>query len=421
MTPMEHALGIVENEMNTCYETISKSESIERHTDASFLAQVTRFIHNKIEYFKGRKITFLIDDFSLHRIPEPVQQLLNSIIWDRQATHIFKLSSEKHGAVILDVLNGTAEATRELREIDCGQFYIDLSDKGLVTASRQFARELLANRLLLAGYDTEATPEKILGNSKYEEGSLGKALRARGEKRGRIDDQYYGIETIADLCSGDISVLLEVFRRIFQIGKINHQSKEMVPRHLQHSAIRAVSTDSMSVIKNYVPRGEDMFNIVYWFGNLSRRILREGYLQKKGKKVIPCETSRIEVDQAPGKLSEKWTEEQRELILELARRSCFIDMRAGFGRHGLKPTIRLQLRRVFCPSSGTSLAKNTAVKWSIGELKYFLTNPQEACDSEFEKRWKKEPPAIKDYSTPLLNGWDSAMENINWEQEENRE
>ena len=388
MTPMEHALEMVESALDKCYRLMIQGMSFQQGTEPTFLSDLTRLLSREIRYFNEKRLTFLVDDFSVHRISEPVQVILNPVIWDRQATHVFKLSAEKYGAAVVDMLNGTREATRELREIDCGQFYIDLSDRDLLKASRDFARELLATRLKLAGY--EGTPEGILGHSKYQEGSLGKALRARAETKGRKDDQYYGLETIADLCSGDISVLLEIYRRIFQEGRVHEQSREMVSKHEQHAAIEAVSRELLNLIKSYVPRGEEMYSIAYRFGNLSRRILREGYLQKKGEDRIPCETSRIEIDQVPGQLEEEWTTEQQELMLELIRRGIFIEMEVGRGRHGFTPTLRWQLRRVYCPTFGTGLAKNTAVKWNPAQFKYFLTNPKESCAEEFERGWQKQ-------------------------------
>jgi len=386
MTPMEHALELVETEMDKCYGGIIQGSSLEQGTDTTFLSDLTRHLSKQVGYFGQRRMTFMVDDFSVHRISEPVQVVLNPIIWDRQATHVFKLSSEKYGATVVDMLSGTTEATRELREIDCGQFYIDLGDRDLVKASRQFARELLAKRLKLAGYD--GTPEQILLHSGYAEGSLGKALRER--EIGRKDNQYYGLETIADLCSGDISVLLEIYRRIFQDGRVDRQTRAPVSKDVQHAAIHAVSSQLLNVVKSYVPRGDEMYTIVYWFGNLSRRILREGYLQKKGPNYIPCETSRIEADQVPGQPAENWTTEQQQLFRELIRRAIFIEMELGIARHGFTPTLRWQLRRVYCPAFGTSLSKNTAVKWTSAQFKYFLTNPKEACVSEFERRWQSE-------------------------------
>ena len=131
-----------------------------------------------------------------------------------------------------------------------------------------------------------------------------------------------------------------------------------------------------------------MYKIVIPFGNLSNLILREGYLQKSGDKFIPCETTRIEVDRVPGGVTEDWTDKQQKLMRELVRRAVFIEMEPGRGRHSLGPTLRWQLRRIYCPTFGTSLAKNTAIKWSMSELKYFLINPEEKCKQEF-KRWEQ--------------------------------
>jgi hypothetical protein len=390
ITFMQHVLDKIESEMDECYKHLITGVSITRATDITFITEITRFLNKNIKYFNEKKITFLIDDFSVHRLPEPVQEILIPIIWDRQATHIFKLSAEKYGAVIIDKLKAVAEVTRELREIDCGQFYIKLGEK----TSRQFARDLLAIRLHLSGY--KGDPEMILGHSNYDEGSLGKALAHRSQNVGRHDDQYYGIETIADICSGDMSLLLEIYRRIFERGKVNNQTKNMVRPNVQHAAIEGVSRELLNLIKNYVPCGGEMFNLVVAFGTLSRRILREGCLQGKGKEMIPCETSRIEVDQPPGQLEEELNETQLELMDELIRRSIFIEMELGRSRHKFTPTIRWQLRRVYCPAFGTSLAKNTAVKWNMSEFKYFLTNPKDACESEFKKRWTR-----KKFESPL--------------------
>jgi hypothetical protein len=384
---MQHALEIVESKMDYCYNQMINGRGIgEEATDNTFLATLTRFLSKTISFCSERKTTFLIDDFSIHRITEPVQKILNPIIWDRQTTHVFKLSSEKYGAVGVDELAAVAEVTRELREIDCGQFYINLGDKDC----RRFAKELLAKRLCICGY--KGTPEQILGNSKYEEGSLGKSLRARAKKPGRIDNQYYGLETIADICSGDISNLLEIYRRIFESGGVLTDTEKMVPSHIQHEAIGSVSRDLLNLIKNYVPCGKDMYNIVYHFGILSRQILREGRLQKKGKDMIPSETSRIEVDQPPGQSKEELTEQQQELMDELVRRAIFIEMESGRARHKFTPTLRWQLRRVYCPAFGASLAKNTAIKWTPEEFKRFLIDPENACESEFKKRWGSENP-----------------------------
>ena len=103
--------------------------------------------------------------------------------------------------------------------------------------------------------------------------------------------------------------------------------------------------------------------------------------------MVPCETTRLEVDQMKGG-EEEWTQDQQKIMRELVRRAIFIEMQPGRGRRTLGPTWRWQLRRFYCPAFGTSLTKRTAIKWNTSDLKYFLTDPQEKCAIEFE-RWKR--------------------------------
>ena len=131
-----------------------------------------------------------------------------------------------------------------------------------------------------------------------------------------------------------------------------------------------------------------MYDRVREFGTLVRRILEEGRLIKGG---IPPQCPRIEVDQDFNTLEEYLTPEQEQLQRELVRRAIFIEMEPGRSRHKLVTTLRWQLRRVYLPSFGAALSKNDAVKWKPSEFKFFLTDPRNACETEWSKRQKEEP------------------------------
>ncbi len=386
VTYLEHLLDIIEFQMNSCYEKFLRGYNLEFTTPTSFLADLTKFLKNEIKYFKDRTITFLLDDFSVHRISEPIQLILNPIVWDRQPTYISKLSAEKYGAERIFEprveSSSTADSTREFREIDCGQIYIGLSDKGSIQELINFAKDLLDHRLTLAGYTGKS--KDIIGRSEYPGGTLGKALKNQKKQY----DQYHGLDTIAQICSGDISALLEMYYKIFKDGKVSKDTKSIVPKHIQHTAIESVSRGFFERIKSYQPFGEEMYKIVLPFGTLCRKILTEGYVMKDERL---CETTRIEVDQIPGKPEEDWNSEQQKLMKELVRRAIFIEMEPGRGRATLGPTWRWQLRRIYCPAFRTSLIKSTAIKWKTSDLKYFLTNPEEKCEYEFKTKWLKEP------------------------------
>src|SRR5262249_23605755 len=151
--------------------------------------------------------------------------------------HVFKLSSEKHGAVLNDELLASSEITRERLEIDCGQEYLALNDMHQERKAIHFATELLNNRLRAAKY--AGTAEVLIGSSRWPEGTLAKSLaeKSNNPKPGC----FHGVECIAQLCSGDVASLLQVYSTIFSAANINKSTATTIAAHTQHGAIVEVS------------------------------------------------------------------------------------------------------------------------------------------------------------------------------------
>ena len=386
---LQQALELLELEMFRCHVKMLQGLNLEWTTPETFLGDFTTLLSKEITFFRERPIAFLLDDFSTHRLPTPVQIVLNRIIWERRDTHIFKLSSEKYGAKLSDSHDATIDPSREMVEVDCGREYLALDDSNQKEKAREFARELLANRLRAANYS--GTPEQLLGPSKWEEGSLARALRERKQKEtGRKDDHYHGLECIADLCSGDISHLLLVYRKIFERGGVSQDTTNCVPKYIQHRAIEDVSRDLFETIKNHHPFGLRMYAIVREFGNLVKQILMKGRLIKQGDRLVPPQCPRIEVDQDYSTPDDDLNREQADLKRELVRRAIFIEMEAGRSRRDSVTTLRWQLRRVFLPAFAASLSKNDAIKWKPADFKFFLLDPKESCNREWQIKAKED-------------------------------
>jgi serine/threonine protein kinase len=183
------ALDLVEGEMFRSHVEILRGQTIDRPTPETFLGDFTTQLREQISFFRERRITFLLDDYSTHRLPEAVQVVLNRVIWERRSSHIFKLSSEKYGAVLHDPNAATVDATREMLEVDCGLEYLALDETQQVKSAEVFAEKLLDVRLEAAGYVGRA--RGLLGDSKWPEGSLAKALRA--DRHGRSDADYHDL------------------------------------------------------------------------------------------------------------------------------------------------------------------------------------------------------------------------------------
>lgn len=391
---------IIKYELTQTYSAIVMRNKIKDFTTFSFISEVTKQLNEIVPYFKGRKIAFLIDDYSVHRIPEQVQPLLNLIIWDRQSSHIFKVSSEKYGTVRHMFNNTSADLSREYTEIDIGRSYINLSESTKVLKS--FSSELLDHRLKLADY--KGTADTLIGDSIYSEGTLGKQLYS-GKSPNEV---YHGLETISQVCSGDISTLLEIYRTIFREDNVTQTKVDRISNQKQHSAITTASRNFLDLTKTFHPCGNDMHKLVLHFGLLCKKILKEGKLQKDSRShaPIPNETTRIEIEES--EFPEELPAELEKLYKELIRRAIFIELEPSRGRHTSGITNRLQLRRIYCPSFGLSLIKNAPIKWSQSEFKAFLNDPETKCKTEFETRWahatgrKSKKDKISDKNQPDL-------------------
>ena len=392
---LAQAREAVEREMFATHAQMLRGLNKSPVTPESFLGDLTQLMASKIPYFSRKKIAFLLDDFSVQRLPEPVQVILNRVIWERRPSHVFKLSCEKYGAVLTDSFKATADVTREMKVVDCGREYLALDDVDQSKKGLAFAVELLDNRLRAAGY--KGTANMLIGKSKWPENSLAMALRAKPP--GRHEGHYHGMKAISQLCSGDVSSLLLVYSRIFESGNVTQSSTDTVSAIVQDRAVTEVSRKLFEAIKPSVPYGSEMYAVVNAFGQLVRNVLQHGQPQHKGKEVVPSQIPRIEIDQKGGGAVDALTSAQQEIARELVRRAIFIEMEPGLSRHANVTTLRWQLRRIYLPAFGAALAKNSAVKRKPDWFKYFLTDPDGACAMEW-KSWPKtskadeEPPPL---------------------------
>ncbi|MGO9270590.1 MAG: hypothetical protein ACLQOO_10115 [Terriglobia bacterium] len=392
---LAQAREAVEREMFTTHSKMLRGLNRSTVTPESFLGDFTQLMVSRIPYFAQMRIAFLLDDFSVHRLPEPVQIVLNRVIWERRPSHVFKLSCEKYGAVLTDSFQATADVTREMTEIDCGREYVALDDADQSKKAFTFAAELLDNRLRTAGY--KGTAKTLIGESKWPEKSLAMALVGKGP--GRHEGQYHGLKTISRLCSGDVSSLLLIYSRIVEGGNVTPSSTSKVSEIIQDRAIREVSRKLFEAIKSSVPNGPEMYAVVNAFGQLVRNVLHHGRPHRKGTKAVPSQIPRIEIDQIGGGVVDTLNSTQQAIARELVRRAIFIEMEPGLSRHLSATTLRWHLRRIYLPAFGAALTKNSAVKRTPDWFKYFLTDPDGACAMEWAS-WPK--PSKPDEVPPPL-------------------
>lgn len=378
---------LVERELFISYQSVVSGNNISRHTTESYLGDLTAFLCDGLFYFKLKKIVFLLDDFSVHRIPIQVQKILNKIIWERKGTHNFKVSAEKHGIHFGDEYVSTADPSRDLKEIDCGAEFINLKDNALQDKALAFATDLLNNRLKAAGYAGDATT--IIGETVWPDGNLSKCLVATGDKS--ANHCYHGLKCISRVCSGDISTLLMIYDEIFSKCAVQKDTTTPVPAHKQGECIKSISRKMFERIKSIYPRGSELHEIVQHFGTMQSDLLYEGKLHADGSHY---EVPRIEIDADDGDVYSKLSPEAHSIAKALIQRSIFIELDPGTGREQSSSTLRWHIRRIYLPHFMASLSKSTSVARKVDWLEMFMLNPKMACQSYFHSHKKLEAPVV---------------------------
>jgi len=347
-------------------------------TTEATIADVTSRLASRFPFFREHTIVFLIDDFSFHRVPRVVQELLHPVIWQPTSSHRFKVSAEKHGTQVGLPSGATAEIAREMTEVDLGEFALErVNDEGL----QFFATELLTARLRACGY--VGTVESLLGHSDYGKDESGRPLtlaehiyHTRGT-RGSRKPVYHGIECISQLCTGDIAAVLLVMQRIFHKAGVTKDTTSQISKSIQHQAIRSVSTDLVEQTRAYQHVGPRMYSFLNEFGRFVADALRGMPPQTKGLKAAPqpVQIPRIEIDSVSDTLSLlDANDELREVYDELLRRAILIQCPMTRGIHG-DTVLGLHLRRVFLPSFSAALGKNVALIVKPAEFLALLANP----------------------------------------------
>jgi hypothetical protein len=214
--------------------------------------------------------------------------------------------------------------------------------------------------------------------------------RAREQSTGR-KPFYFGIDVVTDLCSGDIATILLVADRIFSRAAAAGITETPVPDYIQNEAIRDTAKELVEHTHDFHPLGENMYDLVMAFGQFVRRVMISG--EQLGKSRAIPQIPRIEVDNEGLRLPDSLNDENRQLFLELLRRSVFIEMDTGHSRHRNMPTLRLQFRRIFLPHFMAGLGKNDALKISANNFAEFLSDPAKFLNVDLSRRGLGDAPA----------------------------
>lgn len=340
----------------------------EQSTDAAVIPDICSELTEAFQIFKEKPIVFLLDDYSHQRIGKNLQRRLNqAITFAKHGTPLFMVSSEYLGVNLDDVQHG-----REVVKINAGAKYINLTDEH----RWDFLEDLVNKRLRLCGYKSDL--KKLVGFSGISPG-VPMARKIRKAIKEKSLFYYYGLDTISDVCSGDVAMALELVRNIFRRSDTNKDSVDEISKALQDEVIREFSSGQLEFVRFTVPFGVEMAAIADRLSYLSHysavnlEDIKDGIYEPSVKTHLDISLKAIN----------ELSDEYKDLFYALEYRAIIFPLSDSRSRKGHEGTERFQIKRILLPRMQAPLARRTPIRIDDKyRLEFLLKNPEEFVKSE---------------------------------------
>lgn len=353
------------------WRKIINRERPQSATDAQVIIDVCRDLERECNFLKSRPIVFLLDDYSNQRIPLLLQRKLNqAITFSKQSTPIFKVTSEYAGVDLTGLKEG-----REVREINVGFEYVQLQGRNRYA----FLESMLEKRF---SYVTKNTVkmDAILPPSGIEPAlPMARAIRSEGN-----GFYYHGIDTIADLCSGDFAMGLDLVQRIFEKARADWRHPSQISPRDQHAAIQAFASHEFDTILYQSPRGRHKFNVAERLCWLSHE-----YAEKKSTRSgEPAVKTHLDIDENVLARLEADYRNLWELFFEMIREGIIFPLQTSRSAKDKERTRRYMVRRILLSLHRAPLGRDTPIKFhDVQRLVSLLTEPKEWTKLELQRTY----------------------------------
>ena len=344
----------------------------------TFLTELADQIRATVPEFRNKSVVYLLDDFSLPRVPETIQRALLPLIWNPGGGYSFRVSAHSESVVQIDNNNNTYVANREYSEILLGAAYIGSTNMdGQMTIIRDAVNDIFNKRFELSPNHPTTTLETLLGESSTE--SIASEIRRRFEDDTLRALRYKGWQTVIALCSGDISYVIDLAKRIYISGD---PTAMPVSQDTQNREIRRYARVELYRLQDWPVGQVNLYEVALTFGLFSKFKLTKSNLGSDGR---PQEYASIEVSQ------QNIDPRTKEAIAELLRNGVFVD--GGFSMDSSGYIARkLFFRRLFTPVFPTTyVARNT---WSMRPRTFstFTNDPEAYLKDRIKKEFGDDDP-----------------------------
>lgn len=341
------------------------------------LLSACALVHKELPLLESKPFYCFIDEYSIPRVSESLQQNLNRLLMSRTEFCFFKMATESPVSFVASDVDGKQYVEgREFEILNLGLTYLRGEDRRKL----DFLDDVFARRLsAVSDYPVSSLLELIGDGAKESHNDVAERL-ANSEKV-----EWWGRPTLADMCSGDIHQLITIVRKMVADagGHQTLSSIKTTPKistTLQHKAIRQHAGDFLQSLASTGEYGERVRRVITAFANVANSYIK--FRRSKNENGAPRhQASRIELYEMP--VLEGEAKEIYELLL---RYSVFLTDPRGKSRRG-QPIPRLYLRRFLIPHYNLTFSLRDSILFEAEEFKTLLLNPVEY---ENKNRLKKE-------------------------------
>lgn len=309
----------------------------------------------RMTWAQNKEVWLLLDDYSVTVIPELAQKAYNPVIFFPSTELRIKVSSEGEGPNVTDTLKRKYREGREVSKVNLGEVYFQSGED----AGRQFFESILDARFRETAKGSVGDLKSLLGEHSSAGSSFGTYINSLARPG---DARFYGFGVICQLCSGDVSFIIELLHSLTQ-GRWDSEAKQISAAE-QDTVVKRFAQRQLSELRNVADYGMRLHNFANCMGDMIK-----GYLINSKGKSQADERLRIEIEGA----GDMGPEAQR-MHEALLRYSVLISGGAGKSKTGM-PTKKLYFRRMFAPCYPFSPSRSGCIAISIQEYETWLLDP----------------------------------------------
>jgi len=357
-------------------------------------------LQTRIPWIGDRPLYFFLDDYSLPRVSESLQTVLNSVIFKRSDCFFFKISTESPSTFCRRDYSGkTLDDPHDFELTDLGSVTIDLPDEDRANFLDEMTRRRFAREDRFHGQ----TLAQVLGTFDKSWADLARGIRRQlqqdihdSESKDREKTSrkvlYFGREVFLNMWSGDTRSMVKIAQNLLEqlprdgppTLRFEHKLQDKVFRntggeflHLLRACTRSVRYSRTRLPDHISSWGDHLVRIVEAFKEISLYELRTRQGGRRGRDE-PKQAFRIEiVDEFSLEGIEK------EIYADLVRYGVFLrDDRGKSIRGAIIP--RLYLRRLLIPYCTLTFSKIDNVPMKAADFKRLLLRPR-----DFAQNWRK--------------------------------